>query len=535
MSRRALLVLSVLLAAPSGTAAAETTTSTVPTVRSPRVALTEFLELTARARFGEAAAYLELPADDPRSGPPQVTPERAAELARKLKIVLDHRLWIDLARVSPLPSGDVADGLPARQDELGQIMGLDGHQQPVTMVRRARWVFSADTVARIDGWYDTIAHSALLDLFPDALFRTGPRALAYWQWALMPVLLVAALILAVFLQRLTHAGLQRLVASTQVSWDDAVPGALRGPIIVGWTLLAFYLALPILAPTPPAEDLIDGVVRASALVLLFWTVSRVIDVAMQVGASSSWARTHPASRSLLPLGTRVAKVALGIVGLVMLLSELGYAVGSLLAGLGIGGLAVALAAQKTVENLIGAFAIGADQPFREGDYVKVEDFTGTVERIGLRSTRIRTADRTIISLPNGRLADMRLETYASRDRLRFSSQVRLAHDSTPAAVRTVRERIDQLLREHPQVWPQGISVRLTGIGEWSLTLEASAFFSTTDGDEFAAIREELLLAIMDIVAGAGTALAIPARAVQVAGEGRATAPGVGPPTNGAPH
>jgi hypothetical protein len=134
---------------------------------------------------------------------------------------------------------------------------------------------------------------------------------------------------------------------------------------------------------------------------------------------SPWGLTHVASRSLLSLGARIGKVALGIMALVAVISELGYPVTSLIAGLGIGGLAFALASQKTVENLFGAFSIGVDQPFCEGDFIKVEDFSGTVEAIGLRSTRIRTLDRTLITVPNGKLAEMRIETFAVRDRIRL--------------------------------------------------------------------------------------------------------------------
>lgn len=535
--RSGLALLSLaLLSAPLAAQAATPppTTSTVTAVRSPRVAMTDFLELTSRANFAGAARFLEMPADEPEAPqraaakaqagqklevdePPVQDPDRAAELARKLKVVLDHRLWIDLDTLSDLPTGNPADGLPGRTDVVGRITAADGRLQPVLMVRRGttepRWMFAAETVARIEGWYDDIDHRLVLDWLPDVMLRSGPRALAYWQWVMLPLLLIVAVILGTLMRHGTQLVVGLLVKRTQVGWDDVMLKALAGPIMVAWSLLGFYLLLPVLAPTPPGLILINGGLRGAALALLFWTASRVIDVTVQIAETTPWAKARPSSRSLLPLGSRVAKVALGIVAVVVLLSELGYAVGSLLAGLGIGGLAVALAAQKTVENLIGAFAIGADQPFREGDFVKIEDFTGTVERIGLRSTRIRTADRTVISLPNGRLADMRLETFASRDRLRFSTQVQLAQSTSPAQVRAIRERIDALLRGHARVWQEGIMVRLTGLGEWSLTMEVSLWVNTTDGDAFNVVREEVLLAILDIVAEAGAGLAVPARAI----------------------
>jgi hypothetical protein len=112
-----------------------------------------------------------------------------------------------------------------------------------------------------------------------------------------------------------------------------------------------------------------------------------------------------------------------------------------LAGLGIGGIAVAFGAQKTVENVFGSLAIAADQPLRVGDAVKIDDFSGTVERIGLRSTQVRTLDRSLITIPNGKLSDTRVESFAARDRIRFATLVSLAYGTTEAQVRRVLEGI----------------------------------------------------------------------------------------------
>src|SRR5439155_15469733 len=139
-----------------------------------------------------------------------------------------------------------------------------------------------------------------------------------------------------------------------------------------------------------------------------WTAFRGIDLARSVLERRSWAIDRPSSRSVLSIGGRLAKVSVLVIAGIVALAQLGVSVASLIAGLGIGGLAVALAAQKTLENLFGAFTIGVDQPFREGDYIKFGDVAGTVEAVGLRSTRLRTLDRTIVTVPNGRLAEMQV-------------------------------------------------------------------------------------------------------------------------------
>lgn len=221
----------------------------------------------------------------------------------------------------------------------------------------------------------------------------------------------------------------------------------------------------------------------------------------------------------MPLGSRVLKVAIVAIAIVGTLAQFGYPVASLVAGLGIGGLAFALAAQKTVENLFGAFSLGVDQPFREGDFVKIEDFVGTVEAIGLRSTRVRTLDRTLISIPNGKLAELRIESYTARDRLRLACALRLVLETTSEQMRTVLAGLEGVLRAQPKIWPDAVVVRFTGFGDSSLTVEVMAWFLTQDWNEFQTIRQDVLLEFMRVVEAAGTRLAVPTHTVHVASNG----------------
>ncbi|MFS8071370.1 MAG: mechanosensitive ion channel family protein, partial [Byssovorax sp.] len=224
-------------------------------------------------------------------------------------------------------------------------------------------------------------------------------------------------------------------------------------------------------------------------------------------------KENPAARSLVPLATKVAKIAAIAIAFVAVLSELGYPVTSLVAGLGIGGIALALAAQKTVENLFGSLSIGIDQPFRVGDYITVDTISGTVESIGLRSTRIRTLDRTLVTLPNGKLADMRVESFAGRDRIRFVCVLALTRSTKASAVREVLDGARTLLKEHPSAWCD-FTVALARLGDSSLDVEISAWFVTTDYAEFIRLREDALLRLLEIVEAAGATLAYPTRTVR---------------------
>jgi MscS family membrane protein len=199
-------------------------------------------------------------------------------------------------------------------------------------------------------------------------------------------------------------------------------------------------------------------------------------------------------------------------------------VAGLLAGLGLGGLAFALAAQKTVENLFGSLSLAIDAPFRVGDFVKIEDFVGTVEAIGLRSTNIRTLDRTLVSIPNGRLAEMRVESYSVRDRLRLACTVGLVYGTSASQMRQVLEGLEAVLRAHPLIWPEAVIVRFKELGASSLDIEIMAWFRTSDWSKFQLIRQEVLLQFLQIVEGAGTGFAFPTRTVHVVREPRPEQP-----------
>jgi MscS family membrane protein len=134
--------------------------------------------------------------------------------------------------------------------------------------------------------------------------------------------------------------------------------------------------------------------------------------------------------------------------------------------------------------------------------------------IGLRSTHVRTLDRTLVKVPNGRLADLRIESFGERDRIRFFTTIRLVYGTTADQLRAVIRDTETLLTTHPRVWPDGIAVRLVGLGEYSLDVNVNAWFAT-DWADFEFIRQDVLLAIMDIVERANTRLAMPMQVLRI--------------------
>jgi MscS family membrane protein len=336
-------------------------------------------------------------------------------------------------------------------------------------------------------------------------------------WAITITAVVVAFLVGRVIVRLARPLLARMAGRTTVDWDDRLVELMAWPLSLVLALQTLRIASPWLPLDARATTTLNNAVAIVTTLAVLWTAFRGIDLGRSVLERRSWAIDRPSSRSLLSIGGRLAKVAVLMIAGIVVLAQLGVSVASLIAGLGIGGLAVALAAQKTLENLFGTLSIGVDQPMREGDVVKLYDFTGTVEQIGLRSTRIRTVDRTIVTIPNGELANQRIESFTVRDRLRFATSIGLVHGTTAQQVRAIRGEIDAILRRHPRACQDTVGVWFKELAASALVLEVNALFQTTDWNEFVAIRQDLLLAFLAAIEQHGSAIATPAQTVQLVG------------------
>jgi MscS family membrane protein len=476
---------------------------------SPRASLAEFVALTQKGKYADAAAFLALAPGQEADGP---------ELARRLKAVLDRYLWIDVESLSPLAQGDEKDGLPPGVDQIGTIPVGD-RTEPVRILRRetpegGRWLISPSTVGRIDGWYSSLGDLWLRHHLPDWLLRVGPAKLLRWQWLALPLLLALAYVLARLIAWPAQKLMARLAARTKTTWDDAVVDRLGGFWTLLWMWIVIQALLPWLELSPTAETTAQRCLRAAALLSLFGILYRAVDIFGEGMKGAPWALGNPSARSALSIAMRTAKVAVVVLGAIGAFIELGYPVASVLAGLGIGGLALALAAQKTVENLFGSVSLAADEAIRLGDSVRIDNVQGTVEGIGLRSTRLRTPERTLVTIPNGLLAGLRIESLTARDRMRLACTLGLAYGTSASQVRQVLESCERILRAEPRLWPHDVFVRLKELSGASLDVEILAWFEVT-WEEFTLIRQEVLLQFLEAVEKAGATLASSTPTVQV--------------------
>jgi MscS family membrane protein len=354
----------------------------------------------------------------------------------------------------------------------------------------------------------------LAGLLPTPLVEIRWLDVQLWQWLGVLALGFVAAMLSWAAAALLVRGAS--VLARRAGRDGGFPARVAGPLRLLLTVILFSAGSVLLALPPAGGDAIAQGARIAVIAAITWLLLRTVDILARAIEQRFVVRGQMAAISVVPLGRRTVKVFLFALAMLAVLQHLGFNVTSLLAGLGIGGLAVALAAQKSVENLFGGVTLIADQPVRVGDFCRFGDRVGTVEDVGLRSTRVRTLDRTVVTIPNSQFATMALENFAQRDRIWLNATIGLRYETTPDQLRHVLIELKRLLLGHPKIDPDPARVRFVGFGAYSLDLEIFAYVRTADINEFLAIREDVLLRIMDVVAGSGTSFAFPSRTLYLA-------------------
>lgn len=360
---------------------------------------------------------------------------------------------------------------------------------------------------------ETVIDPGLLEEWlPAPFFELGLFDIQLWQWVGLALLLLAAWAFAWLLTRLALLVLRPLSRRSTTDLDDELLDHGAPPLHLLIGLAVFALGVLALRLAEPVESFFIDLVQALVVLAVVWLAFRLVDVVSRWSSARLSDRGQVAAISMLPLARKTTKVFLAIVGVLAVLQNVGLNVTALLTGLGVGGLAIALAAQKSIENLFGGMTLVVDQPVRVGDFCRFDgDKVGTVEAIGLRSTRIRTLDRTLITIPNGDFAQMKLETFAARDRIRLIHRITLRYETTPDQLRYVLVELRRLLYAHPRVVEEPSRVRFVGFGATSLDLELFAYVDTTDFNEFLAVQEDVMLRVMDVVAESGTGFAFPSQ------------------------
>ncbi len=314
--------------------------------------------------------------------------------------------------------------------------------------------------------------------------------------------------------------ISHLTRRTHTDLDDLILEAVRKPLEAGVVLVFVAVGVTVLqVPPEPASvrKVLHALMSLATTAVVTWLLFRVVDAFARYLSALAARTDSTVDDALIPLGQKAIKVFLALVAFVVALQNIGYSVAGLLAGLGIGGLALALAAQDTVANLFGSVMILLDRPFRVGDWIKGQDFEGTVEEIGFRSTRVRTFPKTLITVPNKQMANVVIDNQQAMPARRILINVGVTYDTTPAQMREAVAGIRAIIDRLPGMWPEGTLVRFHEFGASSLNIMVRCFTTNTGVDEHMRLREELHFAIMDLFESLGIAFAFPSQTVYYGG------------------
>ncbi len=474
-----------------------------PGIDVPRGAVEQFLAACGANDYGRAAEFLDL-----RKIPRAARAERGPLLARELEAVLERNVALDLALLSDDGDGEREDGLPPNRELLAIVETESGPVELLlergTVAGGPVWRVSADTVARIPALYTELGYGPFADLLPAPLVTVRIFGVRLWQGLGLVLLIGLAISLAWLLTRIVTRLAAPLV--TRAGLDARTTRHATGPLVLLLSVALASAGLPFLSLALAPQRIVTGVGKALVIVACTWLFLRAIDVMFARAHRRFLQHRQLGAISMIPLGRRVLKITVALLAIVAALQNFGFNVTGLAAGLGIGGLAIALAAQKTVENLFGGVTLIADQPVRVGDYCRFGNAEGIVEDIGLRSTRIRTLDRTIVTIPNAQFSAMALENLSRRDRILVRQTLLLKNETGAARVREILDGLRTMLAAQPKVEAESARARLVRISPQGTEIELFAYVLTTSFSEFIEYRELILLGALEAMEGAATTI-----------------------------
>ena len=477
----------------------------------PRSSVQGYAEAVKSGDFNRAANYLDL-----RNLPRGYSKQDGPELARQLKVVLDRSLWIDMDLLSTDPKGHSDDGLPSYRDLVGQVE-INNKKHDILLQRVPRsdgvyiWQFSSKTIRDVPNLYRAYGYGPIGEklsvLFPEYEWL----GLQLWQWIFLLLIMLAVAAATFPLTRILSWFFRRTKSQSGLMWARFI----NGPVYLVTIIVITRHYFDLIHPSLTARAIFEG--KTLLIIAFTWLLVRLIRLFKEF--YSERLRQHNREYAIVLL--RPALTALNIiivfVALLVWLDNIGFSVTTVLAGLGIGGIAIALATQKSIENFIGALTLYMAAPVKVGDFCRFGEKIGSVEEIGLRATKIRTLENTVLSVPNAEFASIQIENLSERQRYRFHPLIRLKMDTTTQQLRYLLREFKKLLYAHSMLAEAPLRVRFIGFGDYSLDIEVNCYVETTNINIFKGVIEDLNLRMLEIIAKAGTSIAIPA-AIEYQGE-----------------
>ena len=470
----------------------------------PRTSVAGYFKAIKSPDFNRAAEYLDL-----RNLPKGYSTRDGPELARQLKVVLDRSLWVDMDLLSTDSQGHSDDGLPSYRDLLGQIE-VHNKKYDILLQHVPRgdgayiWQFSSKTVRDIPELYGALGYGPIGEKLSTIFPEYELLGLQLWQWVALFLIVLSATLASFPVVRITSW----LIKRRKTDFSLLVARFINGPVYLLTVIVITRENFHLIHPSLTARAIFEG--GTILIIALTWLLIRSVSLFGEFYSQRLRLRNREYAVVLLRPALTTLNIIIIFIGLLIWLDNIGFSVTTVLAGLGIGGLAVALATQKSIENFIGALTLYLAAPVKVGDFCRFADKMGVVEEIGLRATKIRTLEHTVVTIPNSEFAAAQIENLTERRRYRFNPTIRLRVETTSVQFRFVLRELKKLLHAHSMVADSPLRVRFVGFGEYSLDIEIHCYIETTDVNTFKGVAEDLNFRIMDIIHSAATSIAIPA-------------------------
>lgn len=491
------------LSKPSEPAATEPASD--PMGRStPRGALVAFTRAVHREDFAAAARYLQLEGAQRRN---------AASLATELKSIIDRELQESISRISDEPTGALDDGLAEDRENIGPL-DIDGKKTFITLVRVRDaqdgliWLVSSETLRLVPAIAEAAGKTWIERFMPEWLLARELLGLSVAHWSVLAILALGSLTLFWLAGSLCNLIARRVMKDPvrRTAWD-AWYRETRWPAYVALAILIHFIVIPELGFPLTFRVAYARFGLITFVVVMTWLLKRAMSLAFAHARGMVRGKNRASTQSLMLLAERMLQAVIVVIAIISVLILMGVESKTALAGLGVVGVALALGAQKTVENLLGGIFLLSDKALAVGDYCTIGNQSGTVEDVTLRSVRLRTTSQTLVSLPAGSLAQAGIENFASRNKILVNTTLRLRYGTTAEQLRRVLDGARGLITQNANIERDTCYVRLVNFGAQAIELELFAYVLTPDAEKFRAVREELLLQIAALVEAAGSALA----------------------------
>jgi MscS family membrane protein len=461
---------------------------------TPQSSVLNFMKYAQRGDYDTAAKYLQL-ATAKQNQP-------AEETARQLLVLINTAFHGSIGTLSNKPEGNIPDADDPNVDVAGRFVVAD-QTVPFLLNRITRkdvgpiWLVSSQTVEQVPGLYQRAGSPKLFEYFPTFLIKKTLLGVPLGQWLAWLLSIPLSLLVGWAVISLATWSWRLLKHSPA---NPMQPHSLGKPLILVLAVLidvrlVFSIGMPVFYRV--------YYFRVLAILLIIGGAWLSVRIADQVFGRARQGKLRRASKSLLQLAHHFNNVVIIIVAVLLIITILGFDTKTMLAGLGIGGIALALAAQKTLENLIGGITLVMDEAASVGDDCVISGRPVTVQEIGLRSIRVVTQEGTEISYPNGMLSQASIENVSRRKTFLISTSILLSYECSLAQLQLAIAGVRDMLYSHTRVEAETAKFRFSGLTTTGFRIDLFAYVRTPDGAEFAGIQEDVLFRVVNIVESVG--------------------------------